>query len=240
MLAQNLQIVHLLSYMGGLISMAAAMFIVFSSLSMGVAERQRTLAMLRAIGAFKWQVAWLVVIEGVLIATLGAAVGVILGVVWIKLLVWKFSLLFSAGTIVSRGGVLLGTAGSIGAALVASVLPAWSAARVTPLEAMVPMAQTGSSRTKWISAAAGVALIAIDPIFLLGPTTKVIAWLGAKSPSDTRRVFKFYEHFSIGLPTGIIGFFLIAPLFVWAFETVLGPVVSVVPGVAVCACSSSS
>ena len=171
MLAQNLQIVHLLSYMGGLISMAAAMFIVFSSLSMGVAERQRTLAMLRAIGAFKRQVAWLVVIEGVLIATLGAAVGVILGVIWIKLLVWKFSLLFSAGTIVSRGGVLMGTAGSIGAALVASVLPAWSAARVTPLEAMVPMAQTESSRTKWICAAVVRRSIAIDPIFLLGPTT---------------------------------------------------------------------
>src|SRR5579859_6918830 len=179
MLAQNLQSVNLLSYMGGLISMAAAMFIVFSALSMGVSERQRTLAMLRAIGAFKGQIARLVVIEGVIVAAVGAAAGVALGILWIKLLVWKFSILFSAGTVISEGGVLLGTAGSIGAALIASLLPAWSAARVTPLEAMVPMARTTSGATKWICAAIGLLLIAIDPLVIFGPTNRIITALGA-------------------------------------------------------------
>jgi len=47
---KNLQGVEILSYFGGAVSMLAATFIVFSALSMGVAERQRTLAMLRAIG----------------------------------------------------------------------------------------------------------------------------------------------------------------------------------------------
>ncbi|HEY8750219.1 MAG TPA: FtsX-like permease family protein [Tepidisphaeraceae bacterium] len=230
MLAQNLQLVHLLSYMGGLISMAAAMFIVFSSLSMGVTERQRTLAMLRAIGAFRGQVAWLVVIEGLMIAIFGALVGVVLGVTWIKLLVWKFPILFSAGAIVSPGGVAFGTLGSIGAALAASILPAWSAARVTPLEAMVPMAKVGAERTKWICAGAGAFLIAIDPLVLHGPTETVIGWLGAAVPHNTARVFKFYEHFALGLPIGILGFFLIAPLFVWIFERVMGPVVAAVMG----------
>jgi putative ABC transport system permease protein len=229
-LAQNLQVVHLLSYMGGLISMAAAMFIVFSALSMGVAERQRTLAMLRAIGAFKAQVAWLVVIEGMLVAIVGAAVGVALGVLWIELLVWKFPLLFSAGAVISKGGVLLGTAGSIGAALLASILPAWSAARVTPLEAMVPMAQTGSGKSKWICAAIGLALIAIDPIVLHGPTERFITSTGVASPQYATRVFKFWEHFTLGLPVGIFGFFLVAPLFVWTFEKLLGPAVAAMLG----------
>ena len=49
-LDKNLQGIHVLSYLGGTVSMLAATFIVFSALSMGVAERQRTLAMLRAIG----------------------------------------------------------------------------------------------------------------------------------------------------------------------------------------------
>src|SRR5205807_9871293 len=39
-LRRNLQLMHLVSYMGGLVSMVAAMFIVFSALSMGVTERQ--------------------------------------------------------------------------------------------------------------------------------------------------------------------------------------------------------
>ena len=42
--------IDMLSYLGGTVSMLAATFIVFSALSMGVAERQRTLAMLRAVG----------------------------------------------------------------------------------------------------------------------------------------------------------------------------------------------
>ena len=54
----------------------------------------------------------------------------------------------------------------------------------------------------------------------------MIAWLVSRNTRRLRRVFKFYEHFAIGLPTGIIGFFLIAPLFVWTFEKVLGPVVA--------------
>src|SRR5438552_5065374 len=63
-LDRNLQGVHLLSMMGGMVSMLAATFIVFSSLSMGVSERQRVLAMLRAIGMLRRQVAGLVIFEG--------------------------------------------------------------------------------------------------------------------------------------------------------------------------------
>jgi putative ABC transport system permease protein len=230
MLGQNLQAVHLVSYMGGLVSMVAAMFIVFSSLSMGVAERQRTLAMLRAIGAFRGQVAWLVILEGLLIALVGAAVGVLLGIAWIHLLAWRFAPLFYAGAILSGGGILFGVIGSIVAALAASALPAWSAARVTPLEAMSPMAKVASSRGMWICAAVGLALIAIDPSVLRGPTEKLVAMLGAASPHDAARLVKFYLHFGLGLPTTLLGFFLLSPLFVRAFELVLSPIIAGVLG----------
>lgn len=57
----NLQAVHLLSYLGGSVSMLAATFIIFSALSMGVTERSRTLAMMRAIvlSAGRWHCSWL-------------------------------------------------------------------------------------------------------------------------------------------------------------------------------------
>ena len=113
----NLPGLEVTSYLGGMTSMLAATFIVFSALSMGVSERQRTLAMLRAVGAYRWQVAELVVIEGLVLAVASVVIGVPLGWAWIKglSLVPQFEAFFSAGVVLSTGGVLLGALGSIGA-----------------------------------------------------------------------------------------------------------------------------
>ncbi|HSV14577.1 MAG TPA: ABC transporter permease, partial [Tepidisphaeraceae bacterium] len=89
-LARNLRGIQALSYLGGTVSMLAATFIVFSALSMGVTERSRMLAMLRAIGAVRWQIGRLVIAEGLLLASIGVAIGVPLGWVWIKLLSLRF------------------------------------------------------------------------------------------------------------------------------------------------------
>ena len=230
MLGENLQAIHLVSYMGGLVSMVAAMFIVFSTLSMGVTERQRQLAMLRAVGAFKGQVAALVVIEGVLIGAAGAIVGVPLGATWINLLAWKFHFLFYAGAVLSSGGILFGVAGSAMAALVASILPAWQAARVTPMEAMASLSKPDSARAPWISAAAGLVLIAIDPVVLFGPTEKLLAAFGVASPHDLVRSVKFYSHFFVGLPALMLGFFLLSPLFVRLIEGMVAPLIALSMG----------
>ena len=70
---------RLLSSLGGAVAMLAATFIIFSTLTMGVAERQRTLAMLRAIGATRRQIGAMVVGEGLGITLVAIAVGVPLG-----------------------------------------------------------------------------------------------------------------------------------------------------------------
>jgi putative ABC transport system permease protein len=230
MLGQNLQAVHLLSYMGGVVSMVAATFIVFSALSMGVTERQRTLAMLRAVGAFRAQIAGLVVLEGVLIATTGALVGVPLGAFWIHLLAWHFDKLFYAGTVISPGGVAFGVIGSVAAALAASLLPAWSASRVSPLEAMSSMGKASSTKAPWVAALVGLVLVSIEPTVLFGPTERLLGLLGAASPHDSVRLLRFYFHFAVGLPALLIGFFLLSPMFVWAIEAVLAPVVAAALG----------
>jgi putative ABC transport system permease protein len=72
---KNLVPVELMSYLGGAVSMLAATFIVFSSLAMGVSERQRTLAMLRAVGATKRQVGSLVVSRACCWPASGPAIG---------------------------------------------------------------------------------------------------------------------------------------------------------------------
>ena len=229
-LGQNLQALHLASYLGGMVSMVAAMFIVFSALSMGVTERQRTLAMLRAVGAFRGQIAGIVMLEGVLIATAGCLIGVPLGFLWIHIIAWKFNKLFIAGAALSAGGVLFGVGGSVLAAMVASVLPAWSASRVSPLEAMAPLAKAPVTRAPVGWAVLGLLLIAIDPLVMYGPGAPVLGSFGVAAPDDTMRIVKLYSHFALGLPTIFIGFFLLSPMVVWIVERVAAPVVAGIMG----------
>lgn len=229
-LSKNLLILHLVSYLGGLVSMVAATFIVFSALSMGVTERQRTLAMLRAVGAFRLQIAGLVVFEGLILAVIGAGIGVLLGAAWIHLLAWKFDQIFYGGVILSGGGIAFGVIGSIVAALLASLLPAWNAARVSPLEAMTPLARPDSREVVFVCAAVGLVLIAIDPFVLFGPLAQVLGWFHIPFDQRLSQVVKFYTHFAVGLPAVMLGFFLLSPLFVWVVESVLAPPVSLVLG----------
>jgi putative ABC transport system permease protein len=223
---RNLEGVHLLSYLGGTVSMLAATFIVFSALSMGVAERQRTLAMLRAVGAYRAQIGWLVVGEGILLAVFGALVGVPLGIFWVKVLSYYFDAFFIAGLVVSWGGVVFGVLGSVATALLASFLPAWSAMRVDPIEAMSPLAAAPSAGPPIFATLLGLLLISIDPLLFFGPVEPVFRLLGASDPDQVARLFSFYAHFALGLPGVMIGFFLLAPLVVWAVERTLGPVVA--------------
>jgi putative ABC transport system permease protein len=227
---KNLQGINALSYLGGTVSMLAATFIVFSALSMGVSERQRSLAMLRAVGAYRSQVGVLVVIEGVLLAVAGVAVGVPLGWMWVKILAAMYSDIFVAGVVANWTGILFGSLGSIAAALAASFLPAWSAMRVSPLEAMNPQATPTSSATPWVAALFGLVLISVDPFIFFGPMERIVALLGAEDPVAKARDVRFLGHFGVGLPCMMVGFFLLSPMFVWIADRVFGRVVSAMFG----------
>ncbi len=233
-LDNNLQGLHILSYLGGTVSMLAATFIVFSALSMGVSERQRTLAMLRAIGAVKRQIGWLVVLEGLLLAGLGVAIGVPLGLGWMAIIGWKFADVFVAGVVIEKIGILFAITASMLAALAASLLPAVSAMRLDPLEAMSPLASRGPQRFPWIALIAGLVLISFDPILGFGDWGR---WIPAMhlspvtaSPEAVAKAIHFYGHFAIGLPSAMIGFFLIAPAFVFVLERVAGPIIATLFG----------
>jgi putative ABC transport system permease protein len=222
---QNLQGVHLMAYLGGTVAMLAATFIIFSALSMGVTERSRTLAMLRAIGAAKAQVAGVVVIEGLLLAMAGVVVGVPLGYLWLFIVHLKFKEAMAAGLTLSWGGIAFaaGTAGA--AALAASLLPAWWATRVDPLEAMAPSAAPPSrGRGPAVAALVGAALVCVDPLIVLGHWDGVVGY-------DRARWVQIWAHILLGLPSALLGFFLLAPGFVLVLERLLGPVVARLAGV---------
>lgn len=213
---RNFMGLRLLSMLGGAVAMTAATFIIFSTLSMGVTERQRTLAMLRAIGATRTQIARLVIVEGTLLAVIGLLIGVPLGYGLAATVVVMLRELFEGLTpTLDWIGVLFASAAALGAALLASLLPAWQATRVDPLEAMTPLAGAKPDTFPWRITVAGLLLICIDPLLLFFPYD---------GPFD--RDIRFWAHFAIGLPALMLGFFLLAPAFVWSVTRVFGPLLS--------------
>jgi putative ABC transport system permease protein len=212
----NLEGLSHVSYMAGMVSMLAATFIIFSALSMGVTERQRTLAMLRAIGALRSQLAKTVIIESLLLAIAGVLVGIPLGLGFLFILTTTYSEIFVRGVTLSYPGIAFAALGSIATALIASLLPAFHATRTSPLEAMSPLAKPPANRGVAISTLAGLILVSIDPILLFGPFSREV---------------KFYGHFTAGISTLMLGFFLLAPIFVITIEFTLGRVVAMMLGI---------
>lgn len=217
---QGLRGMNLASLLGGTISLLAAAFIVFGTLSMGVAERGRTLAMLRAIGATTGQLRTAVLAEGVLLAIGGVILGVPAGLLFIFGLTQWFSGVFTAGMGIGWVGLGVAVGGMTIAAIVASMIPAWNASRVEPLAAMRPSADPGPSGPPWRVFSAGVAMVMIDVLLLwpeLGITPLPLQW---------EKNARFWLHIFLGLPALMLGFFLIAPMAVWIIEKLLATLVA--------------
>ncbi|WP_245806848.1 ABC transporter permease [Krasilnikoviella flava] len=110
---------------------------VANTLSLSVIERRRESATLRAIGLSKGQLRGMLAVEGLLIALVGAALGVLLGLVY----GWAgaAAALGWAGTpviVVPWRDVLLMLVVAAVAGLVASVAPARTAVKTSPVEAL--------------------------------------------------------------------------------------------------------
>ena len=222
---RGLRAMNLLSLMGGMVSLTAATFIVFGTLSMGVAERQRTLAMLRAVGATRLQVAISVIGEGIGLALLGIAVGVPLGLLFVYGLTQTFFDIFTEGMGIGWLGLIVAVVGMTLAATLAAAIPAWTASRVDPLAAMRPGAEASRVGPPWQFAIAGLLLIGIDVLLLWPP-------LGITPlPAEWEKNGRFWAHFIIGLPALMVGFFLIAPMLVWLAEKLLATPAALIAGV---------
>jgi putative ABC transport system permease protein len=123
----------------GLLAVAVviALIGVANTLSLSVIERRRESATLRAIGLTRGQLRGTLAIEGVLIAGVGAVLGILLGVVYgwagaTTALGWAGDVVLA----VPWRDVALVLLVAVVAGLVASVVPARAAARTSPVEAL--------------------------------------------------------------------------------------------------------
>jgi putative ABC transport system permease protein len=166
----------------GVLALFMGGFIIFNTFRTVVAERRRDIGMLRAIGANRRTIIGMIIAEGTLQGLLGSAVGLALGyalvVGGVKLAspyLSRYINLKISAPVVSPllvvGCVLLG----VGITVLAALLPARNAGRVTPLEAMRPMAaQSGLMRRISPGFVAGALVIALSTIALFSGKPAVI------------------------------------------------------------------
>lgn len=120
-------------------------FIIFNTFRTIVAERKRDLGMLRALGAGQRTILALVLTEGLLQGLIGTALGLLLGygLGWLAVSGYntigrQFLNLTIERPLVTAELVVMSVVMGVGITLLAGLLPARAASRVTPLEALRP------------------------------------------------------------------------------------------------------
>lgn len=140
------------------VALLTSLFIILSTLSMGMIERIGQLGLLRCIGMTRSQLALLVVYEVLPLGLLGIALGVPigLGLTWLTV---RLVPDWFGGWVVSVQGLGLAIGGGLGTTLLAAALPALAAASITPLEASRPHARRSGKLSILIAACVAAVLL---------------------------------------------------------------------------------
>jgi putative ABC transport system permease protein len=196
----------------GLIALLVGTFVISNTFSILVAQRTRELALLRAIGASRTQVLGAVLVEALLIGLTAGVLGLLGG---IGLAVGVRSLLNALGTDMPSSGLIVGSSTVIFALVVglvvtvlAALVPAIRATRVSPLAAIreVAIDRSGASRGRAIF---GVVVVTLAAFYLSKSWTS-----GGKSSS--------LPSVGLGAVLAIIGAIAIGPLLAAPTVRVLG------------------
>ncbi len=197
------------------VAMLTALFIILSTLSMGMVERVSQMGLLRCVGMTRRQLAWLTLAEVLPLGVVGILLGVPIGLGLAALTVWLVPEYVGTFTISYRGILLACTAG-LATGLVAAFLPAVAAATVSPLEATRPRAR----RPRFV--------------FLVITFALAAAGLGAQVYIITRwvqRDLQFVKWSATSVVLLYVVYALAAPLLVWLVSRVAVPIVALLVGV---------
>jgi putative ABC transport system permease protein len=206
-------------------SLLAALFIIFTTLSMGVHERVRQFAVMRAVGLTRGQIARIIAVESVLLALIGWGGGLLAGWGLLAIVVQAKPTLFANGASLGAGCIILTGISALGGALAASIFPAWQATRVDPLEAMSPRRSTRPNiRTSLLLAMAGLLLILANPLLVYVEMLPGIGPFLLASLMAGEIRYAVYE--GVGYSCMALGFLMLTPLAIIVVEAVVGPVLA--------------
>lgn len=172
---QNMSVAQGIFTMLGMLGLLMGGFIIFNTFRTIVAERRYDIGMLRAVGASRRMITWLILFEGMIQGVIGSVAGIFLGygLAWLLLkgvagIMRQFLNLQINAPEVTPGIVILSLTLGIGITLVAGWLPARAASRVTPLEALRPqVGKLSIKRMAGFTFWAGMVLLGLSLIILL-------------------------------------------------------------------------
>jgi len=186
-------------------------FIIFNTFRTVVAERRRDIGLLRALGATRRTVLSIILAEGMLQGLIGSGFGLLLGYLLAfgalrvgQAPLSQFINLTLGNPVVSPSLVLISIFLGVGVTVLAGLLPAWNASRITPLEALRPtQAEVEFKRHTGTSFIVGVVILILTVAAILSGQAVLI------------------------LPGGIfflVGLVLVAPALVRPFAILFGRV----------------
>jgi putative ABC transport system permease protein len=158
-------------------SLVMAGFIIFNTFQMNVGERRRQLGILRAIGTTRKQVLWMVLREAAILGVLGSILGCFVGYFGADLLNQSTATLLGISIPSSSVGILpiaLAIACGFLVSLVGASLPAMTAAKASPSEAMKSVSESDSKNLWVLWFVIGWIVIALGLLILWASTYQYI------------------------------------------------------------------
>mgnify|MGYP000277143724 CR=1 FL=1 len=170
----------------GFLALVMGGFIIFNTFRTIIAERRRDIGMLRALGANRSTIRWLILTEGLLQGIIGTALGLVFGYLFgafalgLTTPLWQQYLNMNVSNPeISPALVLTSIVLGVGITILSGLIPAQSATRITPLEALRPsMGTVTFKRVAGISFWAGVVLLTVAVGILFTGSISLIS-LGA-------------------------------------------------------------
>ncbi|MEW6566840.1 MAG: FtsX-like permease family protein [Chloroflexota bacterium] len=199
----------------GVLALFMGGFIIFNTFRTIVAERRRDIGMLRALGASRRTIVGTILAEGLLQGMIGTALGLAFGYLMgagiLRLagpMLSSYINIELGEPVVTPALVILSILLGVGITVLAGLLPARSAAKVTPLEALRPtLAEAEFRRQASVGSLIGAGIIGLTGLALFTGNSSLIVPGG----------FLF-----------LIGLVLIAPLLVLPIASVFGRLVELI------------
>jgi putative ABC transport system permease protein len=158
----------------GFLTLLMGGFIIFNTFRTIVAERRHDIGMLRAIGASRGTIIGLILTEGLVQGVVGTAIGLALGYLFgvtitnfTEPFIKQFMNVSLSVTTVDPTLVVVSVVLGVGVTVFAGLLPAFTASRVTPIEALRPSVSETAARVGRISTIVGALMIVVAIVGLL-------------------------------------------------------------------------
>ncbi|HNB50837.1 MAG TPA: ABC transporter permease [Anaerolineales bacterium] len=166
---QNIGVAQSIFNLLGGLGLLMGGFIIFNTFRTIIAERRRDIGMLRAVGASRSTITWLILMEGVIQGVIGTAIGILIGYGFgavalnsVGAIGQQFLNVQIGNPTASPGLFIVSILMGVGITVLAGVIPARAASRITPLEALRPsVAQISIKRMAGVGFWSGVVMIAI-------------------------------------------------------------------------------